>query len=324
MSKAVILEEFGGPEVLRWQDVALPAPGPGEVRLRHTAVGLNFIDTYQRTGLYPLKLPSGLGMEAAAEVVAIGDGVDFVRPGDRVAYLSMPPGAYSEERNYLVDQLVKLPDGVADQTAAAAMLKGLTAWYLLHKSYRVQAGDYVLLYAAAGGVGLIAAQWARHLGVKVIGVVSTAEKAELAKKFGCSDVVMSDAENLISEVRAATGGEGVAAVYDSVGKDSFYQSLDCLRPHGTMVSFGNASGPVDPVPLLELSRRGSLFLTRPAVFDFIGTAAELRAAAAELFAVIEQDVVTIEIGQTWPLADVADAHRALEARATVGSTVLLP
>jgi NADPH2:quinone reductase len=219
---------------------------------------------------------------------------------------------------------VKLPDAIDDRTAAAAMLKGLTAWYLLHRSYPVQADDAVLLYAAAGGVGLIAAQWAKHLGVKVVGVVSTAEKAALARQFGCAAIVMADSPKFVAELLAATSGEGVAAVYDSVGKESFYQSLDCLRPHGTMVSFGNASGPVEPVPLIELSRRGSLFLTRPAVFDFISTPADLRAAAAKLFSVLEQGVISIEIGQTWPLAEVAEAHRALEARQTVGSTILIP
>jgi NADPH2:quinone reductase len=324
MSKAIVLEEFGGAEVLQWQDVEIPQPGPGEVRIRHTAIGLNFIDTYQRTGLYPLELPCGLGMEAAGEVVSIGEGVDYVQCGDRVAYLSMPPGAYAEERNYPVDKLVKLPDAIDDRTAAATMLKGLTAWYLLHRSYPVQQGDAVLLYAAAGGVGLITTQWAQHLGANVIGVVSTPEKAALAKKFGCAAIVMADASDFVAEVRAANGGQGVAAVYDSVGKDSFTQSLDCLRPHGTMVSFGNASGPVDPVPLLELSRRGSLFLTRPAVFDFISTSADLRAAATQLFSALEQGVVNVEIGQTWPLSEVAEAHRALEGRKTVGSTVLIP
>jgi NADPH2:quinone reductase len=294
------------------------------VLIRHTAVGLNFIDTYQRTGMYPLELPSGLGLEAAGQVLVTGAAVDYVQPGDRVAYTSPPPGAYAEERIYPADQLVKLPAGITDQTAAAAMLKGLTAWYLLHRSYVVQPGDTVLLYAAAGGVGLIATQWARHLGVNVIGVVSTAEKAELASRYGCAAIVMADAPEFVEQVRAAAGGQGVAAVYDSVGRDSFTQSLDCLRPHGTMVSFGNASGPVDPVPLLELSRRGSLFLTRPAVFDFISTPEDLRAASAELFAVLESGAVKIEIGQTWPLAEVAAAHRALESRQTTGSTVLLP
>ena len=324
MSKVIVIEEFGGPEVLQWQDDDVGSPGEGEVLVRHTAVGLNFIDTYQRTGLYPLELPSRLGLEAAGKVMSVGAGVDYVQPGDRVAYTSMPTGAYAEERIYPVDKLVKLPAGIDDQTAAAAMLKGLTAWYLLHRSYAVKSGDSVLLYAAAGGVGLIATQWAKHLGVNVIGVVSTPEKAELAKQHGCAAVVLADAHDFIAQVRAASGGEGVAAVYDSVGKETFTQSLDCLRPHGTMVSFGNASGPVEPVPLIELSRRGSLFLTRPAVFDFIATPEDLRTAAAEVFAVLESGAVKIKIGQTWPLAEVAEAHRALESRQTTGSTVLLP
>lgn len=324
MPKAIVLEAFGGPEVLQWRDVEIPEPGSGEVLIRHTAVGLNFIDTYQRSGLYPPAQPGGLGMEAAGVVVSVGPDVDYVVPGDRVAYTSMPPGSYAEQRTYPADKLVKLPEGIDDQTAAAAMLKGLTAWYLLYRSYAVKPGDSVLLYAAAGGVGLITSQWAQHLGVKVIGVVSTPEKAKLATQYGCAEIVMMEAPDFIEQVRAATDGKGVAAVYDSVGRDSFIQSLDCLRPHGTMVSFGNASGPVDPVSPLELAKRGSLFLTRPALFDFISTPEDLRAAAAELFAVIESGVVKIEICQTWPLAEVADAHRALESRQTTGSTVLLP
>jgi NADPH2:quinone reductase len=324
MPKAIVIEEFGGPEVMQWRDVQVAEPGAGEVLIRQTACGLNFIDTYQRTGLYPLELPSGLGMEAAGEVVSVGPGVDYVQAGDRVAYTSMPPGAYAEQRVYGADKLVKLPDGVADQTAAAAMLKGLTAWYLLHRSYAVQPGDYVLSYAAAGGVGSILAQWAKHLGVNVIGVVSSAEKAALAKQYGCTQVVMADAPDFVAQVREITAGKGVAAAYDSVGKDTFYQSLDCLRPHGTMVSFGNASGPVDAVPLMELASRGSIFLTRPALFHFIDTPKELRAAAEKLFEVIAAGVVTIEINQTWPLAEVAEAHRALESRQTTGSTVLIP
>ncbi len=324
MPKAIVIEEFGGPEVLQWQDISVPEPGPGEVLLQHTAIGLNFIDTYQRTGLYPLELPSGLGLEAAGVVEAIGPGVDYVQPGDRVAYTSMPPGAYAEQRVYAADKLVKLPAGVADRTAAAAMLKGLTAWYLLHRSYPVRAGDHVLLYAAAGGVGLIVCQWAKALGVNVIGVVSTAAKAELARQHGAGEIVMADAPDFVAQVRAATGGEGVAAAYDSVGRDTFIQSLDCIRPHGTMVSFGNASGPVDPFSVLELGKRGSLFLTRPAVFDFVRTPEELRSAAAGLFAVIESGQVNIEVNQTWPLAEAAQAHIALEGRKTTGSTVLLP
>ncbi len=324
MSKAIVINEFGGPEVLQWQEVTVPEPGTGEVLLKHTAVGLNFIDTYQRSGLYPLELPSGLGLEAAGVVEAVGPGVDYVQPGDRVAYTSMPPGAYAEQRVYAADKLVKLPDGIADQTAAAAMLKGLTAWYLLHRSYKAQSGDHVLLYAAAGGVGLIVCQWAKALGVNVIGVVSTPEKAALAKQHGAVAIVMADAPDFVEQVRALTGGAGVAAAYDSVGKNTFIQSLDCIRPHGTMVSFGNASGPVDPISPLELGKRGSLFLTRPAVFDFVRTPAELRAAAEELFIVLENGRVSIEINQTWPLEQAADAHRALEARKTTGSTVLLP
>ncbi len=324
MPKAIVIEEFGGPEVLQWQDISVPEPGPGDVLLKHTAIGLNFIDTYQRSGLYPLELPSGLGLEAAGVVEAVGEGVDYVRPGDRVAYTSMPPGAYAEQRVYAADKLVKLPDAVADRIAAAAMLKGLTAWYLLHRSYRAQAGDHVLLYAAAGGVGLIVCQWAKALGVKVIGVVSTAAKAELARQHGAAEIVMADATDFVAQVRAVTGGEGVAAAYDSVGRDTFIQSLDCIRPHGTMVSFGNASGPVDPFSVLELGKRGSLFLTRPAVFDFVRTPEELRSAAAGLFAVIESGQVNIEVNQTWPLAEAAQAHIALEGRKTTGSTVLLP
>jgi NADPH2:quinone reductase len=324
MSKVIVIEEFGGPEVLQWQDVDVGSPGEGEALIRQTAVGLNFIDTYQRTGLYPLELPIGLGLEAAGEVISVGTGVNDVRPGDRVAYTSMPTGAYAEQRVYPANKLVKLPAGIDDQTAAAAMLKGLTAWYLLHRSYAVKPGDSVLLYAAAGGVGLIATQWAKHLGVNVIGVVSTPEKAELAKQHGCTAIVMADAADFVEQVKAASDGKGVAAVYDSVGKDTFMQSLDCLQPHGTMVSFGNASGPVEPVSVMELGRRGSLFLTRPAVFDFISTPQDLRAAAAELFGVIESGAVKINIGQTWPLAEVAEAHRALESRQTMGSTVLLP
>lgn len=324
MPKAIIIEEFGDAEVLQWRDIPDAQPGPGEVLIRHTAIGLNFIDTYQRSGLYPLEVPSGLGLEAAGVVEAVGSDVDYVVAGDRVAYTSMPPGAYSEQRVYGVDKLVKLPDGIDDRTAAAAMLKGLTAWYLLHRSYKVAEGDSVLLYAAAGGVGLIVSQWAKSLGVNVIGVVSTPEKAALAKQHGCAAIVMADAADFVAQVRGLTNGKGVAAVYDSVGKDSFVQSLDCLRRHGTMVSFGNASGAVEPFSVLELGKRGSLFLTRPAVFDFIGTPEELRNAAAWLFAVIASGVVSIEINQTWPLAEAAAAHRALEGRQTTGSTILVP
>jgi len=324
MSRAVVIESFGGPEVLQLSEVPVSEPNMGEVLVEHTAIGLNFIDTYQRSGLYPLELPSGLGLEAAGVVRAVGPEVVDFAVGERVAYTSPPPGAYAEQRVYPAGKLVALPASVSDDTAAAAMLKGLTAWYLLHRSYRVQAGDTVLLYAAAGGVGSIVAQWARHLGVRVIGVVSTEVKADKAITNGCEAVVMADAPDFVSQVRKLTNGEGVAAAYDSVGKLTFMQSLDCLRRHGTMVSFGNASGPVDPISPLDLGQRGSLFLTRPALFDFITTPTELRSAASELFAVLGSGAVTIEIGQTWPLAEVAEAHRALESRATTASTLLLP
>lgn len=324
MPKAFVIEETGGPEVLQWRDIDVPQPGPGAVLLRQTAVGLNFIDTYHRTGMYPLELPSGLGLEAAAVVEAVGADVDYVQPGDRVAYTDMPLGAYAEQRVYPADKLVKLPDAISDQVAAAAMLKGLTAWYLLHRSYRAQPGDNVLLYAAAGGVGLIVCQWARALGVNVIGVVSTDEKAALAQAHGAAHIVKADAPDFVAQVRELTGGEGVAAAYDSVGKDTFIQSLDCIRPHGTMVSFGNASGPVDPVSINDLGSRGSLFLTRPAVFHFVNTPDSLRTAAGDLFAMIASGDIKIEINQTWPLAEAGAAHRALEARQTTGSTVLIP
>lgn len=324
MTKAIRIEGFGGPEVMQWRDVTVPAPGAGEVLVEHNAIGLNFIDTYHRSGLYPLPLPSGIGLEAAGRVLACGPGVSTVVSGDRVATTSPPPGAYAEQRVYPVDKLVVLPPGMDERMAAASMLKGLTAWYLLKRSYRVQAGDTVLLYAAAGGVGTIAAQWACSLGAHVIGVVSTTAKAERARAMGCAAVVMADDPDFVARVREASGGEGVAAAYDSVGRATFMQSLDCLRPHGTMVTFGNASGPVDSFSPLELARRGSLYLTRPVLFDFIRTAAELRAAAGELFEVIMAGTVQIEINQTWPLAEAAAAHRALEARRTTGSSLLLP
>jgi len=324
MTMAIRVEEFGGPEKMQWCDVVVPEPAAGEARVRHTAVGLNFIDTYHRSGLYPLELPTGLGTEAAGVVEAVGPDVRDLAPGDRVAWLGIPPGAYAEERNYPAERLVSLPDGIDDRTAAASLLKGLTAWYLLHRSYPVQPGDAVLLYAAAGGVGQIAAQWGTSIGARMIGVVGNEEKARIARERGCADVVLSNAENFVDEVRALTGGEGVAGVYDSVGRDTFFQSLDCLRPHGTMVSYGNATGPVDPFSPMELARRGSLFLTRPAVFDFIRTRGELVTATSELFAAILSGAIAVQVNQTYPLADAAQAHRDLEARRTTGSTLLLP
>jgi NADPH2:quinone reductase len=324
MVKAIRVEEFGGPEQMRWLDVELTAPGPGEAQVRHTAIGLNFIDTYHRSGLYPLDLPTGLGTEAAGVVEAVGPQVSGLAPGDRVAWLGLPPGSYAQARNYPAERLVALPEGIDDQTAAASLLKGLTAWYLLHRSYPVKPGDAVLLYAAAGGVGQIAAQWGTSLGARMIGVVGSEEKAVVARERGCADVVLSNAEDFVGEVRALTGGEGVAGVYDSVGRDTFFQSLDCLRPHGTMVSYGNATGPVEPFSPMELAKRGSLFLTRPAVFDFIRTREELVTATGELFAAILSGAVKIQVNQTYPLAEAAQAHRDLEARRTTGSTLLLP
>ncbi len=320
---AIRIQAFGGPEVLEFVEIDLDDPGPGEVRLKHTAIGLNFIDTYHRSGLYPLELPSGIGSEAAGVVEALGEGVTGLAVGDRVVYTGRPIGAYSERRNLPAGTLVPVPDGVTDEQAASVMLKGLTAWYLLRKSYVVQPGDTILLYAAAGGVGSLASQWAKHLGARVIGVVGSEEKAELARRQGCAEIVMAD-EDIPARVRELTGGEGVAAVYDGVGRDTFYASLDSLKPHGVMVSFGNASGAVEPFSPLELAKRHSLYLTRPVLFDFIDTRERLLAAAAELFGLIQQGAIGVGVNQRYPLAEAADAHRDLEARKTTGSTVLIP
>lgn len=323
-TKAIRIHEYGGPEVLRFEDVELADPGEGEVRIRHTAIGLNFIDTYHRSGLYPLRLPAGLGSEAAGVVEALGPGVADVAVGDRVVYTGRPADSYSEARNWPVAQLVPIPDRVSDEEAAAVFLKGLTAWYLLRRSYPVKAGDPVLLHAAAGGVGSIASQWANHLGARVIGVVGTEEKAELARAQGCQDVVLAGNADIAAEVRTLTGGEGVAAVYDSIGKDTFFSSLDALRPHGVMVTFGNASGPVDPFSPAELAARHSLYVTRPILFDFIDTRERLLAASRELFGVLASGDVKISVNQRYALANAAQAHRDLEARKTTGSSVLLP
>lgn len=320
---AIRIHEYGGPEALRFEQVDLPEPGEGEARVRHRAIGLNFIDTYHRSGLYPMELPTGLGSEAAGVVEAVGPGVADLSPGDRVVYTGRPADAYSEARNFPAWQLVPIPDGVSDEEAAAVFLKGLTAWYLLRRSYRVQAGDPILLLAAAGGVGSIASQWANHLGATVIGIVSTEEKAALARSQGCRHIVMADHRDTAAAVRELTGG-GVAAVYDSVGRDTFFPSLDALRPHGTMVSFGNASGPVEPFAPAELAKRHSLYVTRPVLFDFIDTRERLLAASRELFGLIADGVVRIHVNQRYPLKDAAAAHRDLEARKTTGSTVLLP
>jgi NADPH2:quinone reductase len=323
MVRAIQFDRFGGPEVLQYRDVAVAEPGEGQARVAHSAIGLNFIDVYHRTGHYPLALPSGLGGEAAGVVTGVGPGVAQVRVGDRVAYTAPAPlGSYSEERVLDARWLVRLPRGIDDRTGAAMMLKGLTAWYLLKRSYAVARGDWILLYAAAGGVGLIASQWAKHLGARVIGVVGTSRKRELALANGCEHVLLADSD-VPAQVKELTGG-GVPVVYDSVGRDTFMQSLDCLRPHGVMVSFGNSSGKVEPFALHELTKRGSLYVTRPTLQDFIRARADLEAGAADLFDLVERGIVEIAVNQTYALADAAAAHRALEARRTTGSTVLIP
>ncbi|HQC71375.1 MAG TPA: quinone oxidoreductase [Candidatus Competibacteraceae bacterium] len=325
MTHAIRIHEYGGPEVLRWEEVAVGDPGPGELRIRHGAIGLNYIDVYHRTGLYPLPaLPWTLGMEGAGRVEAVGPGVSEFKVGDRVAYASPPVGAYAEVRLMPADRVVALPDAIDERAAAAMLLQGMTAQYLLRRSYRVQAGDTILLHAAAGGVGLIASQWARHLGATVIGTVGSEAKATLARAHGCDHVIDYRRENIVERVREITGGAGVAVVYDSVGKDTFMDSLDCLRPLGMMVSFGNASGPVPAFEPGLLAAKGSLFFTRPSLMHYTARRADLLASAAELFAVVTGGAVKIEVNQTYPLAETAQAHRDLEARQTTGSTVLLP
>lgn len=324
MSFAIRFHQTGGPEVLRWEEVPVGDPAADEVRLRHEAVGLNYIDTYQRSGLYPLPLPSGLGQEGAGVVEAVGKDVRDFRPGDRVAYAGGPVGAYSQQRCLPAARLLKLPESIDFRTGAAMMLQGLTTAYLLRRTYAVQPGDAVLIHAAAGGVGLIACQWARALGATVIGTVSTEAKAELARQHGCEHVILYSHEDVAARVRDITGGEGVAVVYDGVGKDTFAASLDSLRMRGMMVSFGNASGAVPPFNPLLLTQKGSLFLTRPMLAHYTANRDELLALGQELFAVVESGKVRININQTFDLADAADAHRALEARQTTGSTVLLP
>jgi NADPH:quinone reductase len=323
MTKAIRIHTNGGPEVMRWEDVPTPEPGPGEALVRHEAVGLNYIDVYFRTGLYKTPLPATLGMEGAGVVTAIGQGVTTVKPGDRVAYATAPIGAYSTERVLAADRLVRLPDAIDFTTAAAMMLQGMTAQYLLRRTYRVKAGETIVVHAAAGGVGLIMCQWAKHLGATVIGVVSTPEKAELAKAHGAAHVVVGHAD-LPAEVKRITGGAMVPAVYDSVGKDTFMASLDSLAPLGFMVSYGNASGPVPPIDIGLLGAKGSLYLTRPSLATYTAKRGDLEQAASELFEVVTNGAVSIRVNQTFPLKQAAAAHTALEARQTTGSTVLLP
>ncbi|MEZ5589756.1 MAG: quinone oxidoreductase [Gammaproteobacteria bacterium] len=324
MSKAIRMQQHGGPEVLQWQEVEVGEPAAGEVRVKHHAVGLNFIDVYHRTGLYPLEMPSGIGLEGAGVVEAVGADVSDLKIGDRVAYASPPLGAYAESRLIPAHRLVKLPDSIDFSKAAAMMLQGMTTQYLIRRTYRVQPGDTVLLHAAAGGVGLIACQWLKHLGATVIGTVGSEAKAELAKAHGCDYPVIYTRESFLDRVKEVTNGEGVPVVYDSVGKDTWEGSLNSLRKMGMMVSFGNASGAVDPFPPGMLAAKGSLFLTRPTLMDYTAKREDLLATANELFDVVSSGAVKIEINQTYPLAEAAQAHRDLEARKTTGSTILLP
>ncbi len=324
MTKAVRFHKLGGPEVLQLDDITIPDPGPNQARVRHAAIGVNFIDTYQRAGLYPMPLPCVAGNEGAGVVEAVGPGVTMVKPGDRVAYTGAPPGAYAEARLFAADRLVKIPEGVSDEQAASMMLKGMTVWYLIHRTYPVKAGETVLWHAAAGGVGLIACQWLKALGVTVIGTTGSDEKAALAKAHGCDHVIVYTRENFAERVKAITGGKGVPVVYDSVGKTTWEGSLDCLRPLGLMASFGNASGAVPPINVGILAQKGSLFLTRPTLFTYIAARADLEPAAASLFAVVRSGKVKIEVTGRYALADAAQAHRDLEGRKTTGSIVLTP
>ncbi|MDX1512966.1 MAG: quinone oxidoreductase [Gammaproteobacteria bacterium] len=325
MTKAIRIHQTGGPEVLKWEDVEVGEPGEGEIRVRHTAVGLNFIDVYFRSGLYPgPDLPFSLGLEACGVVEAVGPGVKDLKKGDRIAYAGPPIGAYAEARVMPVTKAVKVPDGIEDQQAAAMMLQGMTVEYLLRRCYPVKKGQTVLYHAAAGGVGLIFCQWAKHLGVTVIGTVSSDEKAELAKAHGCDHPVIYTREDFVEKVKEITGGKGVPAVYDGVGKTTFMKSLDCLQPRGMMVSFGQSSGAVDPLNIGILSQKGSLYLTRPTLMTYTATREDTLASSAALFEVVQSGAVKIEVKQTFPLKDAAEAHRALEGRETTGSTVLIP
>jgi NADPH2:quinone reductase len=324
MPHAIRIHKTGGPEVLQWEEVAVGEPGPGEARVRHTAIGLNFIDTYQRSGLYKLALPSGLGGEGAGVVEAVGPGVTEIKAGDRVAYCGGPPGAYSEVRVIPADRLVKLPDGVSERTAATLMLKGLTVQYLLRQTFPLKGGETILFHAAAGGVGSIACQWTRALGVTMIGTVGSDEKAAIAKANGCAHTIVYTRENFVERVKEITGGKGVPVVYDAVGKDTFPASLDCLSPRGMFVSFGNSSGPIAAFDILLLSQKGSLYATRPTLVTYTATRAALLAMAAEMFELVKAGRIVSEARQTYPLKDAAQAHRDLEARKTTGSTLLLP
>lgn len=322
MTKAIRFHQTGGTDVLKFEAIDLPPPAAGEVRLRHTAIGVNFIDTYFRSGLYPTPLPSGLGKEVAGVIEALGEGVTGFAVGDRVATGSAPNGTYAEASNMPARELVKIPDGVSDETAAAAMLKGLTAWYLLRETYRVQKGDTILIHSAAGGVGLIACQWAKALGLQLIGTAGTDEKCALAREHGAAHVINYGKEDFLARVKDITGGKGVKVVYDSVGKDTWEKSLDCLAPFGLMASFGNASGPVPPFSPAVLAGKGSLYVTRQTLFSHIATREATQQMADDLFEAVTSGKVKIRIDQRFPLAEVRQAHEALEARKTTGCTIL--
>jgi NADPH:quinone reductase len=324
MAKAIQIKAVGGPEVMEYVDVEVGEPGPGEARVRQAACGLNYIDVYFRTGLYPQPLPAGLGMEGAGTVEAVGEGVTHVKPGDRVAYAGRPPGAYAELRVMPAAPLVKLPDSIDFETGAAMMLQGLTVQYLFRRTFPLKGGETILFHAAAGGVGLIACQWAKALGVTMIGSVGSDEKAELARAHGCTHTINYNKENFVERVKDITGGKGVPVVYDSIGKDTFTGSLDCLSPLGMMVSYGSASGPVPPFGLNELASRGSLFITRPTLFTYTAKREDLDAMAADLFGMVESGKIKLDINQRYALKDVAQAHIDLESRKTTGSTILIP
>src|SRR6186713_1018335 len=322
VTHAIRFHKTGGPEVLVWEEVQVGKPGPGEARIRHTAVGLNFVDIYNRSGLYPAQLPSGLGGEAAGVVEEVGSGVTDLKPGDRVAYGSAPVGAYAEARLIPADRLLKLPDGIDDKTAAAMMLKGLTVQYLIRQTYRVKSGDTILLHAAAGGVGLIVSQWAKHLGATVIGTVGSDDKAEVARAHGCDHVLRYD--DFAPCVREITGGKGVPVVYDSIGKTTFENSLKCLAPRGILASFGESSGDPPPVTPRQLGNMGSLYVTHPSLIDYTATRAELLETANDLFAMVASGKIKIDTTKSYPLREAAEAHRDVETRKTTGSVVLIP
>lgn len=324
MAHAIRIRKTGGPDVLTLEDVAVGDPGPNEARIRQTAIGVNYIDTYHRSGLYPLQLPSGIGQEGAGVVEAVGSGVNFLRKGDRVAYCGGPLGAYATERVMPADRLVKLPDGIDDTTAATLMLKGLTVQYLFRQTYPLKGGETILFHAAAGGVGLIACQWARALGVTMIGTVGSDDKAALAKANGCAHTVVYTREDFVARTKDITGGKGVPVVYDSVGKDTWQKSLDCLSPRGMFVNFGSSSGPVEAFNLGLLAQKGSLYATRPTLFTYAAKREALTAMADELFALVLAGKIKSEARQQFPLREAAAAHRALESRVTTGATVLLP